>query len=271
MRNPNFASSVKLVLLLIFGSSLVEQPSRKDLINFFPFGRDAIAIFLGRLDPLHLYPTWVLEIVVAHAWGISLMPWWLASSSEDAQIRPIPPTLPSMRISGSSTPLVSSAGIKRAYWGKDVSRPGNLDPTRGENEIILNWQYTTATYTSDFGVYIWEPQNSIPISQYSKIIMSLGRMNPEEFRLLVVFGSSRAHELFTDQRDSIRSSEATCRENDDNQHWSPRREVILSICCVFTVLIKDTWEFIRKCHDESGRIVSKERLSMIRGLANNIR
>ncbi|KAI0184771.1 hypothetical protein EV127DRAFT_474068 [Xylaria flabelliformis] len=220
--------------------SLVEQPNREDVVGFFSFWRYTAATLRGRLHILHLFPTWLLEILVAHCWNINLTPWWSASSPESAQVRPRPPILPSKRALDTSTPQDLPGGV--VYWGKHKKQPGNLDPTRGDNEIFLIWQDTCATYTSDIGVYIWEPQNSIPTSQYAKIIVSFSKNDAdcEIVRLVLAFGSCRAHTLFTKKRDAT--------------HWSPMRELILSLCCVFEVLIMDTWECISKCHDESNRI-----------------
>ncbi|KAJ3577631.1 hypothetical protein NPX13_g2937 [Xylaria arbuscula] len=246
VNNPN-GSSLQLI-------SLAEQPNRGDVVGFFSFWRYTAATFRGQVDTLHLFPTWLLEVLIAHCWNINLTPWWSASSGENVQVRPRPHTLPSKRALEASDPQVPPSDM--ISWGGNKKRPGNLDPTRGDNEIFLCWQDTCATYTSDTAVYIWEPQNSIPDCQYAKIVVSPGETSAEceKIRLIIAFGSCRAHTLFTKRRDATKKFDAISQANDRTQNWSPLAEMIVSLCCVFEVLILDTWGFINTCHDESERI-----------------
>ncbi|KAI0508338.1 hypothetical protein F5B22DRAFT_650194 [Xylaria bambusicola] len=245
--NNDNGSSLQLI-------SLAEQPNRGDVVCFFSFWRYTVATFRGRVDTLHLFPTWLLEILVAHCWNFNLTPWWSAPPVESAQVRPKPDILPSKRALKTST--TQSSPFDMAYWGKDKKRPGNLDPTRGDNEIFLCWQDTCATYTSDTAVYIWEPQNSIPMCQHAKVVVSSSKTHAgcEEVRLIIAFGTCRAHTLFTKRRDATIELDVPSQADHQAQQWSPWREMVLSLCCVFEVLISDTWEFINKCHDESERV-----------------
>ena len=195
-------------------------------------------------------------MLVAHCWKINLTPWWSASSSESARVRPRPDTLPSK--TALKLPTAQDPAFDVFYWGKNKKRPGNLDPTRGDNEIFLCWQDTCATYTSDTAIYIWEPQNSVPHCQYAKVVLSSANSHADckNVRLVIAFGSCRAHTLFTRRRNATADFDITFQAN-QAQQWSPTGEIILSLCCVFEVLISDTWEFINKCHDESERVVSK--------------
>ncbi|KAI1149708.1 hypothetical protein F4825DRAFT_453171 [Nemania diffusa] len=212
---------------------LAEQPSRDDLKGLFSSLRFTIATISGRLDTLHLFPTWAIEVLLAHTWGVEIMPWSPSSGPQNVFefARPKPLRLPS--------------------WGQDASRPGNLDPSRGKNEMMLMWQSNLIPFTSDFAVYIWEYQKSIPPAEYAKVIVCPAELETESSRLVIAFRSCRAHRLFSEKRENRMG---TIPANGNGSHWSPMSEVILSIYCVFEVMISDTAKFVDCCHEQASQI-----------------
>ncbi|KAI0870612.1 hypothetical protein GGS24DRAFT_504627 [Hypoxylon argillaceum] len=246
-KNPN---SLQLV-------TLVEEPNRDDLSTVFSFRHYTAATINGRLKKLHLLPTWVMEVVLAQTWGIELMPWSPSSGPQNCHefARPEPLLPPSMRTSDSWTSQFLMKHSSRIHWGKNPNRQGNLDPTRGNNEIFLIWQSGCTSFVSDLAVHIFEHHKSIPSSESAKIIVRPPANKTEEFRIVITFRSCRAHALFTNRRNNAVDPEIEASiRNGLERRWSPVKEAILSLCCLFEVVVTDTAEFVRDCHSETSRI-----------------
>ncbi|KAI0117913.1 hypothetical protein GGR51DRAFT_500527 [Nemania sp. FL0031] len=246
-KNPN---SLQLV-------TLVEEPSRDDLSTLFSFRHYTAATINGRLKSLHLLLTWTMQVVLAQTWGVELMPWSPSSGPRNAHefTRPKPFLPPSMRASHNWTLQLPKNHYSRIQWGKDLKLPGNLDPTRGNNEIFFLWQSRCTSFVSDLEVHIFEHHKSTPTSEYAKIIIRPPSTIDGEFRLVMSFRSRRTNTLFANQRDNAMDPEIELSlANDYQQHWSPLKEAVLSLCCVFEVIVIDTTDFVRNCHDETSRI-----------------
>ncbi|KAI1126925.1 hypothetical protein F5Y10DRAFT_293275 [Nemania abortiva] len=237
--------------------TLVEEPGRDDLRTVFSFWHYTAATINGRLKTLHLLPTWMLQVVLAQTWGIELMPWSPSSGPRNSHefTRPKPFLPPSMRASDNWTLQVPPSHASRLQWGKNLTLPGNLDPTRGNNEIFFIWQSECTCFVSDLSVHIFEYHKSTPTSEYAKIIACPTSSEDEEFRLLITFRSCRANALFADRRNAVIDPEIEVSlANGFQRQWSPMKEAVLSLCCVFEVVVIDTAEFVRNCHNETSRI-----------------
>ncbi|KAI1169963.1 hypothetical protein F4777DRAFT_571036 [Nemania sp. FL0916] len=233
--------------------AFAEEPSSRDLTGVFTSLRYTAATISGRLRTLHLYPTWILEILIAHAWGVELMPWAPNMSPQNSYAYefdcPKPLELPSIRASDMLASQLPPGPRARTYWGKDPRRPGNIDPDRGENEMLLFWQSDCTEFTSDFAVYIWEHQKSIPSGEHAKIILCPAAVETEGTLLIIVFSSCRPHVLFSERRGSFTNLMST-----DNSTWSPDSEAVYSIYCVFEVVITDTADFVDRLYRQVSRL-----------------
>ncbi|KAI0201981.1 hypothetical protein F4808DRAFT_91071 [Astrocystis sublimbata] len=238
--------------------AFAEQPGRQDLEGVFSSLRYTVATMSGRLGTLHLFPTWIMEVLLAHTWGIELMPWSRSYGPQNVYefARPKPLALPSLRASSRCNSVTSFESAEKRYWGQDRHRPGNLDPTRGKNEMLLFWQSDLVPFTSDFAVYIWEYQKEIPAAEYAKVILCPPGFETESTRLVITFQTCRAHTLFSEKRDSrFRTPRTTASlANDNGPRWSPLSDVVVSIYCVFEVMIADTSKFMSDCHEQASRM-----------------
>lgn len=146
-----------------------------------------------------------------------------------------------------------------AIWPQLTSyRPGNLNPTRGGNEMHLTWRHNVRPFTSDFNVYIWEQHKSLSTVEHARVIFCPADANGGEFRLLVNFTNCRTLAAFTKRR--TEASKNGC--SDASKSWtSPSsyhvHEMAVSLGCIFQVIIADTAEFLGVCHDQASQMVSR--------------
>jgi hypothetical protein len=196
------------------------------------------------------------KFLISELWLLDLMPWSPGSAQGEplGLSRPSPELPPSMRPSQPLSHLSTAPAPKRT-WGMDDYRPGNLDPSRGDNEIYLTWQRQPTLFTSDLAAYIWEYHKSIPASESCKIVLLETPGKP--VRLHFSFGSRRAQLLFaarlTNKRKSLDGAGTRTAASDVN--WSPMNEAFLSICCALEIMTEDTANFLVSCSNEISRLV----------------
>lgn len=180
----------------------------------------------------------------------------LHTSHQDGtpRARPLlPPSLRSLDASGVTN--------TRTIWGADPKRPGNLDPTRGTNEIHFTWRREVTRFTSDFNVYIWEQHKSWPAAEHAKVVLCPADKTTDQGRLLVSFTNSRTLAAFTKKRNLATVSKGDMTPGMMGPSWSPVHEVVVSLCCIFGVMVADTADFLGACHDEAMQMVKEDSLS----------
>lgn len=218
-----------------------------------------IATVFGRLGTVYFLPVQILLATVTHYWGIEMVSGSVTPNALDPAsfIRPKPLRPPSMR------PAKESKGLRafssKITWGQDGTRPGNLDPLRGDHEILLTWRRHVTRFDSDLAVYIWEYHKSTPGVEYAKIVLRPENLVHKQLRLLVSFRSSRSNEQFIEMRNSTTNKALPGHLGAaavEQISWSPIYEALVSICVVIELMIADTAEFLDACHDEVSRIVS---------------
>ncbi|KAJ8129104.1 hypothetical protein O1611_g4525 [Lasiodiplodia mahajangana] len=211
-----------------------------------------------RVEPNDTVSNWACRVaLLAQTWGIELMPWSPNSGPRNAHefTRPKPFLPPSMRAPHNWSLQLPQNHQSRIQWGKDLRLPGNLDPTRGNNEIFFLWQSGCTPFVSDLAVHIFEHHKSTPTSEYAKIIVCPPSSKDGEFRLVISFRSCRANVLFANQRDNAVDPEIEISQAHGLQRqWWPMKEAVLSLCCVFEVIVIDTADFVRDCHEQTSRI-----------------
>ncbi|KAK6840113.1 hypothetical protein PG987_005979 [Apiospora arundinis] len=235
--------------------SMTESPEEELTKFMFSSWHYFIATVSGRLDTIYQLPVRVLQATVAHFWGIEMMalPGVGVSDALDPSSlsRPKPPRLPSTRLSNSpeEDPII--------VWGNDSTRPGNLDPSRGDHEILLTWMRCVTIFDSDLVMYIWEYHKSVPEVEFARIVLRPGTTAQHQPRLLISFRSSRSNELFRNKRNS--ATKETTEEHlgttpGDQINWSPMLEASVSISIVFELMIADTAEFLEACNSQVAQI-----------------
>lgn len=233
-------------------SVIAEEPGSEDLPSFFSFTHFTQATIVGKLREIHSEPVWVLLFVVSVTWGIDLQPSATGFDTQDAHeiARPMPLILPSLR----SARKVTSGTSRHIHWGSTSQKEGNLDSNRGDNEIFLSWLRSVTSFKRDLNVYIWEPHTKFPSTEYAKIILCPPQDTEGTMRLLISLRSCRLLAAYTDKRDAYSAQEnVPAIGGTESQSWS---NALLSVLCVFEVLVSDTDEFLRAYHKESARMVS---------------
>ncbi|KAK8070776.1 hypothetical protein PG997_010979 [Apiospora hydei] len=162
------------------------------------------------------------------------------------------PWASSLRLSKASKEPIDSSGT--ILWGHDSTLPGNLDPSRGDYEILLTWRRQVTKFESDLIMYIWEYHKTMPEVEYAKIILRPSDLTQQPLRLIISFRSSRSNQGFTKIRGET-TEKATAYHSGaataDCIEWSPLYEALVSICMVFELMITDTSEFLDICHNEN--------------------
>lgn len=195
------------------------------------------------------------QFLISELWSLDLMPWSPGSVPDEplGLPRSSPELPPSMRPSQSLSHPRTSATL-RWTWGMDKYRPGNLDPTRGDNEIHLTWQHEPTVFTSDLAAYIWEYHKTIPALESCKIVLLDTPGKP--VRLHFSFGSRRAQMLFAVKlTDKKAANGASARTTAAEEIWSPTKEAFFSICCALEIMIEDTANFLISCSNEVSHLV----------------
>jgi hypothetical protein len=133
-----------------------------------------------------------------------------------------------------------------------------MDPTRLDNQLFLSWQNELTTYSTDFNVFLSEPQSALPQSEYAEITYFPQTPENEQHRLLIIFGSSSSMGRYARLRDQHLNGSWTelGSANDVDLGWSPEKEALLSIIFVLMVVTADTHFFIHRCHKELKAVVS---------------
>lgn len=232
---------------------MTESPESELTRFMFSSWHYFLATVFGRLGTVYLLPVRILLATIAHYWGVDMVSGLVTSNALDPAsfIRPKPLRPPSMR--PTKEPETHYASPQKITWGHNSTRPGNLDPLRGDHEILLTWRRNVTRFDSDLAVYIWEYHKSTPEVEYAKIIL-----HPEN-RLLILFRSSRSNERFIVMRNSTITralSDHFDAATVEHISWSPVYEALVSICIVIELMIADTTEFLDACHDEVSRMVS---------------
>lgn len=223
----------------------------EDLKNFLSFWVSTTATFRGHMATLNRIPAWLIAFTLASCWNIEMDPLHDSHQDDVARSRPLlPPSLRSLNDSGAMNTKIT--------WGSDSKRPGNLDPTRGANEIHFTWRREVTPFTSDFNVYIWEQHKSWPAAEHAKVIFSPAEKTTDDVRLLVTFTNSRTLAALTKKRNlATVSGGGSSPGLLGIPSWSPVNEVVVSLCCIFEVMIADTAEFLGACHDEAMQMVNE--------------
>lgn len=208
--------------------------------------------------------------MIKYSWKISMIP-SDADKQHDydenkfAEPRPLPP--PSLRQAVNTNPCeattdtVDESEVTRSlpmmrFWGGDSTRPGNMDPDRGKNEIFLAWQSEATRYTEDFYEYIWEYHKTAPRNEYAKIVLHPSASEDDADKLLIAFRSCRTHMAFADKRNSQSSANSSSSGIPAIQSWSRKSEIFFTLQCIFEVMIEDTANFVKEFHEEIHKMVS---------------
>ncbi|KAK8005681.1 hypothetical protein PG990_011718 [Apiospora arundinis] len=237
--------------------SMTESPGEELTSFMFSSWHFFLATVSGRLGSIYQIPVRVLQVTIAEYWGVDMVmiPGTVAEDDVDASLsRPRPLRPPSMRsVKGSEG---HSGSPSNFVWGKDSTRPGNLDPSRGDHEILLTWRRSVTRFDSDLAMYIWEYHKSIPEVDYAKIVLRPRSPAQQQERLLISFRSSRSNELFFEMRNTtVKEAAGHSDTTASNQtSWSPLYETLVSICIVFELMISDTVEFLEACDNEVSRV-----------------
>lgn len=224
--------------------------------GFYSFWDYTKATCLGRLGILPHVPLWMCQILIAELWSLDFVPWSSGPAPDEplGLLRPDPELPPSMRPSQPLSHPSTAPSPKRA-WGMDKYRPGNLDPTRGDNEIHLTWQYQPTAFTSDLAAYIWEYHKTIPTSESCKVVLLDAPGKP--VRLHFSFSSRRAQSEFAAKIASKKAPNGTNTwTNAPEENWSPINEAFLSICCALEVMVEDSADFLVSCSTQVSDLVS---------------
>ncbi|KAK6856439.1 hypothetical protein PG995_006626 [Apiospora arundinis] len=144
--------------------SMTESPEEELTGFLFSSWQFFLATVYGRLGTVYHIPVRVLQATIADYWGMemAIMPETAPEGALDpsSSSRPRPLGPPSIRPAKSTEEhLVYPMKI---VWGQDSTRPGNLDPSRGDHEILLTWKRRITIFESDLAMYIWEYHKRMP-------------------------------------------------------------------------------------------------------------
>jgi hypothetical protein len=215
-----------------------------------------ISTLAGRMRLLHLVPSQILPFAVSQnqstVWAMYraiASPEWVCDRRMAGLNAATPPSSSEWPLTEShhSLPLIIFPIIAD-------TRLGNLDPLRRHNEIVLTWQPSAPTFSSDINVYIREQHKQLPVKQYAYIYLE-EECHVKTSRLIIVFGSADCLRRLSEFR-SNREIYAPPSGVQDSRTWSVTSEIIFSICAVFRVLIWDTTKFSRNCSLEIEEMVS---------------
>ncbi|KAK8023928.1 hypothetical protein PG993_011994 [Apiospora rasikravindrae] len=211
--------------------SMTESPEAGLTKYIFSSWHYFITTVSGRLGTIYQLPVRIILATVAHYWGIEMM---TESVLPDTMVgsfrrsRPLGP--PSTRPSKPSEEHFNSPPT--ILWGHGNSRPGNLDPSRGDHEILLTWRRQVTRFDSDLAVYIWEYQKSIPEVEFAKIILRPGKLAQQPLRLVISFRASHSNDHFTSLRNKTTDEVGADRlsiATANHISWLPTYEALVSI------------------------------------------
>ncbi|KAF7539806.1 hypothetical protein G7054_g1899 [Neopestalotiopsis clavispora] len=215
--------------------------------------RDSVRSFLLGEPSIRNLPNDVVMDIIGNIWQMEIPPW----SAEVAQdtIYGFAQSLPLLYPPSKDVlyDLLHGSGADHSptrTWGEVPHREGNMDPYLKDNEILLHWQVTTPSFSSDWYTYTTEIHKTLPQPQYAKVMFS-PKNDQTGCRLLIHFGHLHTlQEFFTrmNKSDAIHVTARTGISGED--HWSPDAVVILSIICIFQMMIDDTTNFIQRFHQE---------------------
>ena len=127
-----------------------------------------------------------------------------------------------------------------------------MDPTQDDDHIILTWQMKAPVFSTDLDIFISEPYKSLPQNNCVDIRMHTDPVS-ETTKLVLLFREWSAFGDFSLLRSGIDMYHTSVP--DPAQVWSPKGEIVLSICLVLRVLGRQTLSFLDSCAREVDKMV----------------
>ena len=127
-----------------------------------------------------------------------------------------------------------------------------MDPTQDDNHILLTWQWKAPEFTTDFDIYISEQYKSLPQNEFADIRIENDHVSGST-TLVLLFHDWFSFHSFSASRSSESMYHASTPS--PGQTWSPKSEIIFSICAVFQLLSQQTVGFLNSCTREMDQMV----------------
>ncbi|KAI9155042.1 Exoglucanase 2 [Paramyrothecium foliicola] len=237
-------------------SAFVEQPDHKDFERIFSFWHQALATVQGRVFTIHSAPALIAMVVVENVCNVNFLDKSPYHDEHDDELfmEPTELVLPSTQ---QAMAVPANDKSRSSEWNPTSMVACKIDPNMKRNIILLSWMRQATSYTTDLNVFIWEDYKRPPLLEYAKVIFGELVNTDNLEQTIIAFRSCRAHTEFTKKRNgnSTLGVPKDFRAASDPV-WSAACETILSLQCVFEVLIEDTAAFLNASHREICRMTT---------------
>ena len=136
------------------------------------------------------------------------------------------------------------------------------------DHILLTWQWNAPEFSTDFDIFVSEQYKSLPQNSFVDIRLHTDPSS-ETTKLVILFRDWFSMYDFSSSRSGV-DSYYTSTLN-PTQVWSPKSEVVFSICLVLKIICLQTLGFLNSCTREIEKMVSNHTMPMSRARYADVR